>query len=291
MINKWTIEETEKLKTLYNSNVSMKDISKALNRTYIAVRSKAVELKLSTYGFVKRKYNANHEYFKKIDSIEKAYIFGLWCADGCISDGRFDIAQHSKDEYLLMEIKKLLEYTGPLKKNGPHNMRLTISSKEICQDIKNLGGMERKSVVMPFPSVPEVYYLDFIRGYCDGDGSVWYKKPKDKKNHYLYCKIIGGHILLSHIQKYILENYNLLLNLRTIDQNNNFSILDANGKKAQQFLDLMYKSVNDKKTNLFLTRKYEQYLKDLDNRRKQEKDCWGKATALVQQVINGENND
>lgn len=268
MNKKWNTEEIEILKNLYNSNVSMKDISKALNRTYIAVRSKAVELKLSTPGFMKRKYNANHQFFKKIDSIEKAYIFGLWCADGCISEGRFDIAQHSEDQYLLAEIKKLFDYTGPLKRNGLNNMRLSIASKQICEDLKSLGGMERKSVVMPFPDVPEEYYFDFIRGYCDGDGSVWYKKPKDKKNHYLYFKIIGGYNFLSHIQKYALETYNLSLNLRIIDKNNNFSIFDATGKKAQQFLDLMYKSVNDKKTNLFLKRKYEQYLKDLDIRKK-----------------------
>ena len=270
MNKKWNTQDVETLKNLYNSNVSMKDISKVLNRSYIAVRSKAVELKLSTPGFRKRKYNANHKFFKKIDSIEKAYIFGLWCSDGCISDGRFDIAQHKQDEYILAKIKDLIEYDGPLKKNGPANMRLSIASKEICEDIKSLGGMERKSVVMPFPNVPEEYYFDFIRGYCDGDGSVWCKKPKDRKNHYLYFKIIGGFTLLSDIQKYMLERHNLCLNLRIINKNNNFSILDATGKKARQFLDLMYKSVNNKKTILFLSRKYEQYLKDLDNRRKDQ---------------------
>lgn len=268
MNNKWTIEEINILKKLYNSNTTMKEISVILNRTYLSVRSKAVELKLSTPGKIKKKYSVNDSYFEKIDTIEKAYIFGLWCSDGCISQNRFDIAQHSDDEYILNKIKNIFSYTGPLKKNGPHNVRLSINNKKICEDIKNLGGMERKSVVMPFPKVPEEYYFDFIRGYCDGDGSVWYKKPKDRKNHYLFFKIIGGLELLQHIKNYILKNFNIDLPLRIINKSNNFSILSATGKKARKFLDLMYENVNNQKTQLFLQRKYVNYMKDVDSSKK-----------------------
>jgi hypothetical protein len=266
MNSRWTTEEIETLKKLYNSSTSMKEISSILNRTYLSVRSKAVELRLSKPGKIKRKHSVDDSYFEKIDTIEKAYIFGLWCSDGCISEkNRFDISQHSQDEYILLKIKDILKYTGPLRNNGPLNKRLTISSTKICEDIKNLGGMERKSIVMPFPNIPKEYYFDFIRGYCDGDGSVLYRKPKNRNKYYLFFQIIGGFEFLQHIKKYVMDEFNLDISLRIIKKHNNFSILSATGKKARKFLDLMYQNVNEQKADLFIERKYRKYKKDVDN--------------------------
>ena len=44
-----------------------------------------------------------------------AYIFGLWCADGCIYGGKmFDITLHNKDKYILKRVAQELEYEGNL---------------------------------------------------------------------------------------------------------------------------------------------------------------------------------
>lgn len=261
MIRKWTQQEEQKLQKLYNSDISMLEIAAILNRTYIAVRSKAVEMRLATKGKIKKRYSVNEDYFTNIDSIEKAYIFGFWCADGCIHENRFDIAQHVKDEYILLNIKEKLEYTGPLKSNGEKGRRLTISSKPLCDSIKNHGGMERKSIVMPMPKIPEKFYFDFLRGYIDGDGTIRKQTHhRNKELFYLCFQLIGGINLLSDVQRSIKEKHEIDLSLRIINKENGFSRISAQGKKAFKFLDLIYENVNSQKTDLFLKRKYNIYL-------------------------------
>ena len=44
---------------------------------------------------------------------------------------------------------------------------------DMDQESINLGGKEKKSLDCHFPKVPNEYLRDFIRGYFDGDGSVW----------------------------------------------------------------------------------------------------------------------
>jgi len=51
-----------------------------------------------------RKYHINQDYFKNW-SRNMAYIFGLWCAVGCIYGGKmFDITLHNKDKYILKRV-------------------------------------------------------------------------------------------------------------------------------------------------------------------------------------------
>lgn len=120
-----------------------------------------------------RKYNINKDYFKTW-SHNMAYIFGFWCADGCIYNGRiFDITIHKKDKYILKKIAEELEYEGNLYDSVDRQaVRINFSCKEIYDDIVNLGGCERKSNVLKFPDVPTEYLPDFIRGYFDGDGCI-----------------------------------------------------------------------------------------------------------------------
>ncbi len=41
------------------------------------------------------------------------------------------------------------------------------------------GIVPRKSLIIKFPDLPEMYLKDFIRGYIDGDGSLrYFKRPR-----------------------------------------------------------------------------------------------------------------
>lgn len=123
-----------------------------------------------------RKYHINQDYFKTW-SHDMAYIFGLWCADGCIYSGKmFDITLHTKDKYILKRIAEKLQYEGPLQDYVDRQAaRLNFSCVVIYNDLIALGGAERKSNILKFPtSIPEEYLHDFIRGYFDGDGSIMY---------------------------------------------------------------------------------------------------------------------
>ena len=48
-------------------------------------------------------------------------------------------------------------------------------SQKTVEDLKKLGCVENKSLILTFPTeqqVPKEFVYDFIRGYFDGDGSI-----------------------------------------------------------------------------------------------------------------------
>ena len=120
-----------------------------------------------------RKYNINQDYFKKWSS-NMAYMFGFWCADGCIYNNKmFDITVSKKDKYIIKKFAEELGYEGPLYDSVDRQAsRINFSCKIIYDDIVSLGGRENKSLTLKFPNIPQEYLSDFIRGYFDGDGCV-----------------------------------------------------------------------------------------------------------------------
>ena len=126
-----------------------------------------------------RKYNINQDYFKTW-SHNMAYILGFWYADGCIYGGKmFDITLHKKDKYIIKKIAQELDYQGPILDYVDRQAcRINFSCKVIYNDLIALGGTERKSKTLQFPNIPIEFLPDFIRGYFDGDGSVYNVKGK-----------------------------------------------------------------------------------------------------------------
>lgn len=51
--------------------------------------------------------------------------------------------------------------------------RIQIGSKEWFKDLGEIGLFPNKTKRMLLPCIPEEFFGDFIRGYFDGDGSVW----------------------------------------------------------------------------------------------------------------------
>lgn len=129
--------------------------------------------KSTIQGQNSRKYNINQDYFKTWSS-NMAYMFGFWCADGCIYGGRmFDITVGKKDKYIIKKFAEELGYEGPIYDYvDKQASRINFSCKVIYDDIIALGGCENKSLILKFPKIPKQYLSDFIRGYFDGDGCI-----------------------------------------------------------------------------------------------------------------------
>lgn len=131
-----------------------------------------------------QKYTLNEDYFKKIDSRNKAYFLGLMYADGNICEQKnskkplIRINLVEGDSKPLEILKEDIEYTGPLnywvKKPPRQNQKvLCLRSIIIAEDLNKLGCFTRKTNNLSFPNnLPDKYFLDFLRGFFDGDGCI-----------------------------------------------------------------------------------------------------------------------
>ena len=113
-----------------------------------------------------------------------SYILGFIVADGCILKRKnrknsyiFNIT--NKEKQHLEKIKKAMSAAAPLglKRSGYTKKKdcyfIQICNKEICKDLINLGILPRKTYNLKPIKVPDKYFSNFVRGFFDGDGTVY----------------------------------------------------------------------------------------------------------------------
>ena len=139
-----------------------------------------------TRGTKMAKLSINENFFKNWTS-EMSYILGFIVADGCILKRKnrknsyiFNIT--NKEKQHLEKIKKAMSAAAPLglKRSGYTKKKdcyfIQICNKEICKDLINLGILPRKTYNLKPIKVPDKYFPDFVRGFFDGDGTVYIYK-------------------------------------------------------------------------------------------------------------------
>lgn len=217
-------------------NVSSRRITQLLKKNNVELRPR---------GHWKRKYQINEDYFK-CWSPNMAYILGFFLADGVISGVGQTVSFAQKESEILEQIRDEMESPIGEYKNGVHF--LNINSKIIKDDLINIHGLTpNKSKTVEFPYVPDKYMHHFVRGYFDGDGSI-YKKGN-------MINFVGG----SYSFILVLRN---LLDVRGYDpilksKDNHFRIYISGKKTIKQFGDWVY---IDK--GLYLKRKFEIFNKE-----------------------------
>lgn len=156
----------------------------------------------------------DQNYFDVIDTERKAYWLGFIWADGYVSQkAPWTVIIQIKDIEHLHLFAKEIEYSGEIKtvngsgfKRDAIHGRLVICRKKMCESLNLLG---RNEDVMNIPDIPDKLIRHFIRGYFDGDGSV-YKTKTTTKNQYgkkyryehLQVQIIGNIELLNSLEKH-----------------------------------------------------------------------------------------
>lgn len=132
-----------------------------------------------------QKYKFDEEYFKEIDTSNKAYFLGLIYADGSIFNNNCKIKLVETDGYILESFKKEVESTKPLNYRkaeiitgtsymGKPQLSIELCSKILIEDLKKWGVYQNKSLTLKFPdNLPEKFMSHFIRGYFDGDGCIY----------------------------------------------------------------------------------------------------------------------
>jgi len=114
-----------------------------------------------------------------------SYVLGFIVADGCVCKRKdrknsYTLNITSKDREHLLKIKKALNSDHPIStKYNSQKMpysQIQICDREICSDLLSLGILPRKTSNLNPIKVPEKYFLDFVRGFFDGDGTVYIYK-------------------------------------------------------------------------------------------------------------------
>jgi hypothetical protein len=202
----------------------------------------------------------DESFFEKVDTHDKAYILGLLLTDGYIlRDYKgFGIQLTKEDGYILEKIANLVGCTTHgiqeidssnrrvLMPGARDMLRLCIYNEKIANDLKKLGVVRNKSLILRYNDcVPNEFLSSFFRGLIDGDGSVGF----DSKGYPFW--------MLSSASEWFLKDLSL-------DIGFNWSI-NHFGKKYHNLRVLggreeiyrMYRWMYESKGDLYLRRKYE----------------------------------
>ncbi len=156
--------------------------------------------------------------FFKTWTEEMSYILGYIVADGCIYKRKdrknsYVLNITSKDRDHLRRINESLhsDYPISIKYNSqrmPYS-QIQISNLEICKDLMNLGILPRKTIHLEPINVRSKYFPDFVRGFFDGDGSVYIYKV----NYVSQIKasfVCASYSFLSHFNTNLCEGLDIL---------------------------------------------------------------------------------
>jgi len=149
------------------------------------------------------KYNQD---FFKIWSPDMAYILGFTIGDGCIHNYSICFNIQKDDIEVLEYIKNKI---APERKiyNLNGQIYLSLNSKSMVADLQGLGIKYRKTGKEFYPSVPEEYKFDFLRGLIDSDGCIKYYNYRNangrKRKEYELQIAIANKKFLKEINKHI----------------------------------------------------------------------------------------
>jgi hypothetical protein len=191
---------------------------------YFNITTKQIKDFLFTHG-IRRSYTNkgrvifNENFFGKYNALS-CYWAGFIAADGCISTRK-----NQKDKFLTinLQIKDRIHLKNFIKHINGYRLKIiernsTINNKifkycsvilynnKIVSDLKNnFNIIERKTLKLQFPDIPIKYYLDFIRGYIDGDGCL--SLHKDRQSIVLHLSFVGNESFIKRIGEIINKKY------------------------------------------------------------------------------------
>lgn len=214
-----------------------------------------------------RKYSVNDYYLDNIDTPNKAYILGILYADGYNNTIRNRIVLNLEytDKLILEQIKNEFEYSGPLlydKKDGIRKpqYRLSINNKRLSEKLEYWGCPKKKTEILKFPKfLDDSLIHHFIRGYFDGDGSIYF--TAHGKYKYYGFSIIGTEDIVFNILEHLKNVLGLSICIQSASRRKNKTgnILIKEGRVAGKtnminIMEYLYKD-----SDLKLVRKFEKY--------------------------------
>lgn len=260
-IIKYFLKTRSVAKTAVKFNYSNSGIHYILKRYKISPPSKSESRRL---------YKFNEDYFEIINTEQKAYWLGFLYADGYVgkNNNKVTLALSFRDRNHIELFAKDINSEYPIKdkiiKSGKFIDKkysiLTIISNKTKTDLIKHGCFNNKSLILKFPTtVPNDLINHFIRGYFDGDGSVFVSKEKHhrsgKLDEIIHSRILGTYDFISKMTEIL--NFDKVV----IKKNNNiFEFIIKRRLRCKILKDYLYENAN-----VYLKRKkdiFDNYFKE-----------------------------
>lgn len=203
-----------------------------------------------------KKYSFNENYFEVINTEEKAYWLGFLYADGYVVKNdiekqyRVVLTLNENDTEHVELFRKCLDSNNPIRKvrtvlndKEYFSSQFYIYSKKMVNDLCNIGCVQNKSLILKPPIIKDDLIRHFIRGYFDGDGSIYFDKKRDR---YIFSILGTKEVLL-----WICNKIGIKEHIRNAKRNSDCREMRINKK------DDLIKIYNYifKNSNIFLNRK------------------------------------
>lgn len=213
-------QELNRLKHLYlYERQSINKLRKEFKLQFDAIKKILIEsgIPVRTQRESRLTYQYNENYFSEINTHDKAYWLGFIYADGFITKKTngspvFGLTLGEKEP--LEKLNSCLGSNKPIKEYKKTNSysgnsveyKLAFCSPKMVEDLERWGCVENKTFKLKFPTfLSEELMPHFIRGYFDGDGSVFLhiQKAHNKEYIMLGVQFCGIESFLRELAKHI----------------------------------------------------------------------------------------
>ena len=239
---------------MYKDHISIGKIAKENNVSYSTMHNAISKLGYKVRHMPQMKYDV--EYFKTIDTEEKAYWLGFIFADGSLhKDKQLTIELDIKDYDHIVKFESAIKrnkipYTYK-RRRGNETVKAVVFGKEFCGYLMQYGLHAKKANDCVFPkNIPKYLIRHFIRGYFDGDGSI-FMRSRDKKYRWSVLSFSGTLDMLQNIHKAIPTHMKMLLEFK---QNMNWELKVSKRANLVAWYRWLYSDVH-----IYLDRKYSKW--------------------------------
>lgn len=254
MSKRLTPDDYKQIKNLYEQKYTIKEICEELHfyKTTVSTYLKSIGFTLTNSGQFKKQYSFDESYFERIDTEDKAYILGLFFADGSISRNSFQLTLKNQDKELLEKINKCIDSNYPIYyrpahggyENAKDQNFIGITSKKLYNDLFKLN-MKNKDTIKNL--IPKKLMSHFIRGVFDGDGCICNYSRKNECEFY----ILAFESLLIEFNEYFKDN-DIIFNNPKHKKAYIYKIRKSGKNNIIQIYNLLYKDAS-----IYMNRKHQ----------------------------------
>ena len=249
---------------MQKAGVNLKELKEILEKNGYHLRNRHEAIIAANKS---RNLLGNHNYFHE-ETANMAWLMGFLAADGSIEKNRnvIKISLSSVDKEILEKIRQEINLKSEVKnyitEKGFSVSKIQWSSEQHKKDLATYGIIPEKTFkLMPPYKLDKKYWIDYIRGYFDGDGSI----VINPNNYNTLTWEIGSATkgILEFMRDYFTKEYNIpFVSIYETQRKEKFYLLMYSTNSAKALYNIMYYDENV----LCLSRKKEKYTSLINNK-------------------------